>query len=419
MRVLIIGRGAREHSIGWKVNNSPKVSKLYFAPGNGGTCQIGENLDIQETDIDKLLNFALNNKIDLTIVGPEIPLVMGIVDEFEKNNLKIFGPNKRCAKLEGSKDFTKKFLIKNNIPTARYETVNSYEQGINALKEFNYPLVIKADGLAAGKGVIIVKNKYEATETLKEIMIDKKFHSAGNKVVIEEFLEGIECSLLCFVDGDYLIPLESAKDYKSVYDHDLGPNTGGMGSFSPNLIYDNNYKEIVEKEILKPMMAGFKKENLDYKGVLFIGIMMTNNGPKVLEINVRFGDPETQCLLMRLNSDLFQIMYKIASGTFKGEILNWKKESSLCLVMASGGYPNKYFIDEEILVEDNSLNLFHGGTKVIHNKLYTNGGRVLSLVSMGENIEDAREKVYKEINKVKFSSMHHRTDIGIVNNYNL
>ncbi|PAB59268.1 phosphoribosylamine--glycine ligase [Anaeromicrobium sediminis] len=412
MKVLVVGSGSRESVIGWKLSQSPQVDKIYFAPGNGGTKDIGENVNIDVTEIEKLKDFVKDNNIDLTVVGPEVPLVMGIVDEFEKDNLRIFGPNKKCSQLEGSKAFTKEFLVENNIPTAKYVRVNNAEDAMKNLEQFGYPVVLKADGLAAGKGVIIAQDFNEAKEAIDTIMVAKKFGQSGNEVVIEEFLEGIECSLLCFVDGNYIVPMESAKDYKAVYDGDKGPNTGGMGTFSPNELYDREYKDMVEKEILKPMAEGFEKSNLDYKGILFIGLMMTKSGAKVIEINVRFGDPETQVILTRLESDLYEIMNSIIDGNLKDMDIKWKTESSVCVVLASGGYPNEYEKNKEIKIEENDLKIFHGGTKSTGDKIVTNGGRVLSLVTLGKNIEEARNKVYDSISKVDFENMYYRKDIG-------
>ncbi|MCT4595422.1 MAG: phosphoribosylamine--glycine ligase [Anaeromicrobium sp.] len=412
MKVLVVGSGAREHVIGWKLSESPQVDKIYFAPGNGGTETIGVNIHISETEIDKLKDFAKTNNIDLTVVGPEVPLVMGIVDQFENDNLRIFGPNRECSKLEGSKAFTKKFLIENNIPTAKYVRVDNSEDAIKNLEEFTYPVVIKADGLAAGKGVIIAKDFNEAKDAIDTIMVQKKFGQSGNEVVMEEFLEGIECSLLCFVDGDHIVPMESAKDYKAIYDNDLGPNTGGMGTYSPNVLYDHEYKYVVEEEILKKMVGGFNKYKLNYKGILFIGLMMTKSGPKVLEINTRFGDPETQVILTRLESDLYEIMNEIIDGNLKDMDIKWKEESSVCVVLASGGYPNDYEKNKEIKIEENHLKIFHGGTKSMGDKIVTNGGRVLSLVALGKNMEEARNKVYESIPKVNFENMYYRKDIG-------
>ncbi len=415
MKVLVIGSGGREHALCWKIAQSKLVSKIYCAPGNGGTGEIAENVNIKANEIDKLLDFALNNKIDLTIVGPEDPLVLGIVDKFEENGLKIFGPNKKCSKLEGSKDFAKGFMEKYDISTAKYRTFTEYEEAINGLNEFEFPLVIKADGLCLGKGVVICNTKEEAKKTLKEILKDKIFGNEGNKVVIEEFLDGIEASLLCFVTNGEIIPLESAKDYKKIYDGDLGLNTGGVGCYSPSPLFTEHLKENIKSDVLKKISYGLEKENLDFKGILFIGFMITNGEPKVLEFNVRFGDPETEVIIPRLKSDIVDLFLKVIGGTLEEKDLYWDEKSCLTVVLTSKGYPVAYEKGYEISGLNNlgeSIIVFHNGTKYNDDKLITNGGRVLSITSLGENLASARENIYKNINKVKFDGICYRNDIG-------
>jgi phosphoribosylamine--glycine ligase len=415
MKVLVIGSGGREHALCWKIAQSKLVSKIYCAPGNGGTGEIAENVNIKANEIDKLLDFALNNKIDLTIVGPEDPLVLGIVDKFEENGLKIFGPNKKCSKLEGSKDFAKGFMEKYDISTAKYRTFTEYEEAINGLNEFEFPLVIKADGLCLGKGVVICNTKEEAKKTLKEILKDKIFGNEGNKVVIEEFLDGIEASLLCFVTNGKIIPLESAKDYKKIYDGDLGLNTGGVGCYSPSPLFTEHLKENIKSDALKKISYGLEKENLDFKGILFIGFMITNGEPKVLEFNVRFGDPETEVIIPRLKSDIVDLFLKVIDGTLGERDLYWDEKSCLTVVLTSKGYPVAYEKGYEISGLNNlgeSIIVFHNGTKYNADKLITNGGRVLSITSLGENLASARENIYKNINKVKFDGICYRNDIG-------
>jgi phosphoribosylamine--glycine ligase len=415
MKVLVIGSGGREHALCWKIAQSKLVSKIYCAPGNGGTGEIAENVNIKANEIDKLLDFALNNKIDLTIVGPEDPLVLGIVDKFEENGLKIFGPNKKCSKLEGSKDFAKGFMEKYDISTAKYRTFTEYEEAINGLNEFEFPLVIKADGLCLGKGVVICNTKEEAKKTLKEILKDKIFGNEGNKVVIEEFLDGIEASLLCFVTNGEIIPLESAKDYKKIYDGDLGLNTGGVGCYSPSPLFTEHLKENIKSDALKKISYGLEKENLDFKGILFIGFMITNGEPKVLEFNVRFGDPETEVIIPRLKSDIVDLFLKVIGGTLEEKDLYWDEKSCLTVVLTSKGYPVAYEKGYEISGLNNlgeSIIVFHNGTKYNDDKLITNGGRVLSITSLGENLASARENIYKNINKVKFDGICYRNDIG-------
>lgn len=417
MKVLIIGGGGREHAIAWKLSNEDSVKKIYCAPGNAGISDVAECLNINDSDIDRLLKFAKENEIDLTIVGPEVPLVKGIVDEFEKEGLKIFGPNKECAQLEGSKSFSKEFMIRHNIPTAKYKEYTNIDKAINEIDNFGYPVVIKADGLASGKGVVIPQNREEAISTLKEMMSDKKFGDAGNKVVVEEFLEGIETSILAFVDNDTIIPMVSAKDHKKVYNYEQGPNTGGMGTFSPSEIYNEELSEEVD-EILYKTLKGFKKDNLNYKGILFVGFMITKDGAKVLEYNVRFGDPETQSVLFRLETDLNKIMEAIIDDKLKNISINYKNEESVCVMLTSGGYPDNYEKGKVITGLENldkDIVVFHSGTKVIDNNIVTNGGRVIGITAKAKSVEDAAKKVYENIKKINFEGMHFRTDIGMIN----
>lgn len=415
MNVLVIGSGGREHALCWKIAKSKNVDKIYCAPGNGGTSLVAENVNIKANDIDLLLNFAVNNKIDLTIVGPEDPLVMGIVDRFEEEGLRIFGPNKRCARLEGSKEFAKYFMEKYNIPTARYRSFNNYEDAVEGLDEFIYPLVIKADGLCLGKGVYICNNYEEAAGVLNEILKKDKFGKEGNKVVIEEFLDGIEASLLCFVTEDNIIPMESAKDYKKIYEGDVGPNTGGVGCYSPGPLFTEELKGRIKEEILDKISYGFKCEKLDYKGVLFIGLMIVNNNPYVLEFNVRFGDPETEVLIPRLDSDIIDIFQQTIDSTLKPSGIKWNSSYCLTVVLTSKGYPLCYDKDIEITGYedlDEDVILFHNGTKYDGDKLLTNGGRVLSITILGNSLDEARNKVYSNINNIKFDGVYFRKDIG-------
>lgn len=325
MKILIVGGGGREHAIAWKLSKENNVEKIYCAPGNAGIAKVAQCVNISDSDIENLVKFAKENNIDLTVVGPEVPLVNGIVDEFEKEGLKIFGPNKECSTFEGSKSFSKDFMIRHNIPTAKYKEYTNLDEAISEIDSFGYPVVIKADGLAAGKGVVIPENREDAINTLKEMMSDKKFGSAGDKVVIEEFLSGIETSILAFVDNDTIVPMVSAKDHKKVYNFEKGPNTGGMGTFSPSEIYTDELSKEISEKVLNRTLQGFKKDNLNYKGVLFIGLMITEDGPKVLEYNVRFGDPETQSVLFRLETDLHKIMEAILDNKLKDIEINYKK----------------------------------------------------------------------------------------------
>lgn len=419
MKVLVVGSGGREHAICYSLIKGKKAEEIYCAPGNAGISKIAQCLNIKDNDIDNLCEFAKESKIDLTIVGPEVPLVDGIVDKFEKENLKIFGPNKECSMLEGSKSFSKEFMMKNDIPTAKYKEYTDLNEAINEIDSFGYPVVIKADGLAAGKGVVIAKDKEEAINALKEMMSDKKFGSAGEKIVVEEFLKGIETSILAFVDNNTIVPMESAKDHKKVYNNEEGPNTGGMGTFSPSNIYDKNLSEIVRKEVLDKTLKGFKSDNLNYKGILFIGLMITEDGPKVLEYNVRFGDPETQSVLLRLETDLIEIIEAILENRLDEIEINYDKKNAVCVMLTSGGYPESYEKGKVITGLDNldeDIVIFHSGTKIIDNKLVTNGGRVIGVSAKGKSIEEASKKVYENIEKIKFEDMHYRTDIGVLSN---
>lgn len=416
MKVLIVGGGGREHAIAWKLSKEKNIEKIYCAPGNVGISEVAQCIDINDSDIDKLLAFAKENKIDLTIVGPEVPLVKGIVDEFEKCGLRIFGPNKECARLEGSKAFSKDFMIRHNIPTAKYREYTNIEDAKNEIDTFGYPVVIKADGLAAGKGVVIPQNREEAIQALHEMMSHKKFGEAGNKIVVEEFLKGIETSILAFVDNNTIIPMVSAKDHKKVYNNEEGPNTGGMGTFSPSEIYTDKLAKEIEKEILLKTLEGFKKDRLDYKGILFIGLMITEEGAKVLEYNVRFGDPETQSVLFRLETDLNKIMKAILDNKLNEIDIVYKKEEAVCVMLTSGGYPDNYEkgkVIEGLNKLDDDIVVFHSGTKLIDGKLVTNGGRVLGITSSASTVEEAAKKVYENIKRINFEGMHYRTDIGI------
>ena len=340
MKVLVIGNGGREHALAWKLKESKSVDKIYMARGNGGTEDFCENLDIDPTDIEKLLAFAVENKIDLTVVGPEDPLCAGIVDAFNEKGLRVFGPNKACARFEKSKEFTKIFLEKYSIPTAKYKSFESYDDAEKGLEEFSYPLVVKADGLCFGKGVIICQDRDEAVDALEKIFKDKIFGDQGNTVVIEEFLTGEEASVLCLVSNNKLFPLERAKDHKQIFDGDKGPNTGGVGTYSP-VSASPKLEENLEK-IYKQIEDGLNKEGLHYSGILFVGFMIENDMPKVLEFNVRFGDPETEVLMPRLDVDLYELLNKTIDGKLKKDDIRWKDETCLTVIMCSGGYPGSY-----------------------------------------------------------------------------
>ena len=416
MKILIIGGGGREHAIAWKLSKEKGIEKIYCAPGNAGISDLAQCIDINGDNINELLVFAKENRIDLTIVGPEALLVKGIVDEFEKEGLRIFGPNKECARLEGSKAFSKDFMVRHNIPTAKYKEYTNIEDAINEIDAFGYPVVIKADGLAAGKGVVIPQNKEEAIQSLHEMMSEKKFGEAGNKIVVEEFLRGIETSILAFVDNNTIVPMVSAKDHKKVYNNEEGPNTGGMGTFSPSEIYTDKLAKEIEEEVLAKTLEGFKKDGLDYKGILFIGLMITDEGAKVLEYNVRFGDPETQSVLFRLETDLSNIIEAILDNKLNEMKISYKKEEAVCVMLTSGEYPESYEkgkVIEGLKNLDDDIVVFHSGTKFVDGKLVTNGGRVLGVTSSASSVEEAAKKVYENIKRINFEGMHYRTDIGI------
>ena len=414
MRILVVGGGGREHAICWKLSNESNVEKIYCAPGNAGISNVAECVNIGDSDIENLLKFAKENKIDLTIVGPEIPLVAGIVDAFEKEGLKIFGPNKKCAQLEGSKAFSKDFMIRHNLPTAKYKEYTNLDEAISEIDSFGYPVVIKADGLAAGKGVVIPENREDAITTLKEMMSDKKFGNAGDKIVVEEFLNGIETSILAFVDNDTIVPMVSSKDHKKVFEGEAGLNTGGMGTFSPSEIYTDELAKEVQEKILDKTLEGFKKDNLNYKGILFVGLMITEDGPKILEYNVRFGDPETQSVLFRLDTDLNKIISAILDNNLKNIEINYSKEEAICVMLTSGGYPENYEKGKVISGLENldsDIVVFHSGTKFDNENIVTNGGRVIGITAKGKTVKEAGEKVYENIKKINFEGMHYRKDI--------
>lgn len=415
MKVLVIGSGGREHAIAYKLNQSSKVDKIYAIPGNPGIAKIGECVEGSVEDNAMIVKFAKENQIDLTVIGPEVPLCNGLADEMEAAGLMVFGPTKYAATLEGSKAFSKDFMIRHNIPTAQYKEVNSYDEAIEAINDFDFPLVIKADGLAAGKGVVIVDNLDDAKITLKEMMIDGSLDGAGSKVVLEEFLTGFECSLLCFTDGETIVPMVSVKDHKQIYDGNTGPNTGGMGTVSPNPFMPENMDEVLKKDILDPFMAGLKADKIDYRGVVFIGLMIEDGKAKVLEFNVRFGDPETQSIMLRLDSDLYDIMVGCATKTLKDVEVKWNDQHVACLVLASGGYPGSYEKGIEIKnIDDcNDCVIFHAGTAIKDGKLVTSGGRVLNICATGSSLDEVRKKVYAQANKIDFEGKYYRKDIGL------
>lgn len=415
MRVLVIGSGGREHALCWKISKSQRVRKIFCAPGNGGTREVAENIDINVDEIDKLIEFVKENEVDLTIVGPELPLVLGIVDKFHENDLRIFGVNKECAQLEGSKEFSKNFMEKYDIPTAKYKSFSELDQAIEGLKEFTYPVVIKADGLCLGKGVFICNTEVEAKKTLEEILEKEIFGEEGRIVVIEEFLDGIEASLICLVTEGKIIPMESVKDYKKIYEGDKGPNTGGVGAYSPSPVFDKDLNRKIERSILNNIKYGLENEEMNYRGILFIGLMIVEGEPKVLEFNVRLGDPETQVLMPRLEAEIVDLFQKTIDGTLNKVDLIWTEEPAMTVILTSKGYPGEY--EKGLSIKgidklDEDIILFHNGTAVIDDGLKTNGGRVLSVTSLGEDLEDASSKIYSNIEKIEFDGKYCRKDIG-------
>ena len=417
MKVLVVGSGGREHTIIWKLLESPKVDKIYCAPGNGGIGELAQLVPINAMEFDKLIDFVKSEAIDFTIVGMDDPLVGGIVDCFEKEGLKIFGPNKAAAIIEGSKAFSKELMKKYNIPTANYETFEDFQSAMEYVKAGEFPVVLKADGLALGKGVLICNTLEEAENGLKEIMVEKKFGDSGNKVVIEEFLTGQEMSVLSFCDGETILPMVSAQDHKRALDNDEGLNTGGMGTFSPSRVYtDELAKECMEK-IYKPTVDALNKEGRKFKGIIFFGLMLTNSGMKVIEYNARFGDPETQVVLPRLDSDLMEIFEACVNGTLDKINIKWKDNAAACVVMASGGYPQSYEKGytisglEEAKKKDDVI-VFHAGTALKNNSYVTNGGRVLGVTGLGSNLDEAIKIAYEGVDLIDFNDKHFRTDIG-------
>ena len=413
MKILLVGSGGREHALAWKLGKSPRVDKIYVAPGNGGTAKEDkcENIDI--TSIEELLKFAKENKVDLTVVGPEEPLINGIVDTFKEAGLKIFGPDKAGAMLEGSKSFSKDFMKKYGVKTADYEVFYEYEEAKSYLENCKYPRVIKADGLAAGKGVVICESKEEAIDTLNLFMIDDVFNGAGKKIVVEEFLKGVEASILSVTDGKVILPFLSAKDHKQIFDGNKGKNTGGMGVVCPNKYVTEDVLDDFHKNILYKTLIGIREEGFDFKGVIFFGIMITEDGPKLLEYNVRMGDPETQSVLSLMESDLLEIIENALDEKLDQTEVKWHDEYCVNVVLASKGYPEAYEKGYEIRIDESIKGeYFIAGAKIQGDSLVTSGGRVLSVVGKGETLEKAKENAYKNITKINFDGMYFRTDIG-------
>ncbi len=418
MRILVVGSGGREHAIIRKLKESPKVDKIYAAPGNGGISKDAECINISAMDKEGIVAFSKENAVDLVFVAPDDPLADGMVDTLTANGIRAFGPRANAAVIESSKVFSKNLMKKYGIPTAEYETFSEPEKAVEYIeKRGHFPVVIKADGLALGKGVIIAKTMTEAKAAVKEIMEDKKFGDSGNNVVVEEFLTGPEVSVLAFTDGIALKPMVSSKDHKRAYDNDEGLNTGGMGTISPNPYYTDEIAEICRKTIFEPTVAAMNSENRTFKGCLYFGLMITPDGPKVIEYNARFGDPETQVVLPRLKTDLVDIIEAVIDERLSHIDIKWSDEATACVVMASGGYPLAYKKGLEITGLDENgqvegAEVFHAGTKLEHGKFLTNGGRVLGVTGKGKTLDEALEKAYSAVKKINFENVHYRTDIG-------
>ena len=417
MRVLIVGSGGREHVLAWKLQQSPRVHKIFCAPGNAGIAQEAECVAIAADDIDGLVAFALEHEVNLTVVGPEAPLTAGIIDAFAAAGLEAFGPNQAAAQLEGSKIFAKEIMEKYNIPTAVSQSFTSVDKALAYLQEKGAPIVVKADGLASGKGVVVATTIAEAKDAVKRIMVKKEFGDAGARVIIEEFLEGEEVSVLAFTDGKTVIPMVSSQDHKAAHDGDTGPNTGGMGAYSPAPVLTWELQSLVEEKVLRPTVAGLRQEGITFRGILYAGLMITAQGPKVLEFNVRFGDPECQVVLPRLKGDLASIMLSVVRCCLHEESIEWHDNHTACVVLASGGYPGKYAKGKEIKGLDaaailDDVQVFHAGTAQKGKKVVTAGGRVLGVTAWGNTLPEALDKAYQGVDKISFDGVHYRKDIG-------
>jgi len=418
MKVLVVGGGGREHALVWKIAQSPMVEKIYCAPGNGGIAALAECVPIKATDIDGMVSFAREKKIDLVVVAPDDPLAAGMVDALEEAGIRAFGPVKKAAIIESSKAFSKNLMKKYGIPTASFEVFDNYDDAVEYLKKADYPAVIKADGLALGKGVIIANDFNEAEKAVRDMMADKVFGSAGDRIIIEEFLTGPEVSILAFTDGRTIVPMVSSQDHKRAFDNDKGPNTGGMGAFSPSLFYTEDVGSYCMDNIFRPTIEAMNRENRTFKGVLYFGLILTANGPKVLEYNARFGDPETQVVLPRLKNDIIEIFNAVIDEKLDSVKIEWEDNAAVCVILASGGYPVKYRTGFEItgledVEKDKSVLIFHAGTRVENGRYYTQGGRVLGVTAISNTMDSARMKAYNAIAKLNFSGMHYRSDIGI------
>ncbi|NIO11228.1 MAG: phosphoribosylamine--glycine ligase [Deltaproteobacteria bacterium] len=416
MKLLVVGSGGREHALVWKLRQSPQVEKIFCAPGNPGIAEMAELVAIGPDEIERLGDFADREKIDLTVVGPEVPLILGIGDHFDERGLKVFGPNREAAKLEGSKDFAKEIMKENGIPTATFRTFSDPQKAKEFARQIQ-PCVVKADGLAAGKGVVLCSSQGDAEQAIEEIMERKVFGDAGEKVIIEELLTGEEASFMALIDGEHCLPLASSQDHKAVFDGDRGPNTGGMGAYSPAPVVDRKVHQEVLTKILNPLLSGLKRKNVLYRGVLYVGLMITKDGPRVLEFNARFGDPECQPLMMRLKGDLIPLLQATLEGRLNEVEAEWHDSSSVCVVLCSQGYPGAYEKGKEIRGLDRMKQwkegfVFHSGTAKKDGRWYTSGGRVLGVTALGESIDEAVREVYQAARQIGWEGVHYRKDIA-------
>ena len=418
MKILVVGSGGREHALAWKLSQSSRVDRLFCAPGNAGTAEIGENVPIPANDLRALAQFAKENKIELTVIGPDDPLAAGIVDLFEAEGLRVFGPSKSAARLESSKIFAKELMRKNKIPTARGAAFSKLEAAHAFVAEARYPLVIKADGLALGKGVIVAQDLAEARRAIDSMMTERRFGDAGTRLLIEECLTGSECSVHALVDGKNYRMLATARDHKRACDGDLGPNTGGMGAFSPADNFEVDLQTQFAREVMHPLLDGLNASGIIFRGLLFPGLMVTAEGPRVLEFNCRFGDPETQVILPRLKSDLLELFEATIDGTLEGKTIEWDERAAVTVVLASGGYPDKYETGKpirglEALARAKEVTVFHAGTRKQEGMVVTSGGRVLAVTALGESVAAARARAYEAVSQIDFEGCHYRRDIAL------
>jgi phosphoribosylamine--glycine ligase len=417
MKVLVVGGGGREHALAWKLHQSGSVTGVYAAPGNAGTTELASTATIAADDIAQLKQFAVDKGIDLTVVGPDNPLANGIVDQFQAAGLKIFGPTKAAARLESSKSFAKEFMAKYGIASPGFAVCDSANEALRAVRRFGFPTVIKADGLALGKGVVIAHDTQQAEQAIHRIMEERLFGEAGNRVVVEEYLQGVECSVHALIDGGNYCLFPTAQDHKALYDRNQGPNTGGMGAVSPSQRLSPSDLQSIEREVLQPFLRGIQTEGIEYKGLLFPGLMLTKRGLAVLEFNARFGDPETQALLPRLSSDLVELLEATVSGRLQEVSPQWSSAASVCVVLASKGYPDRAEIGKPIvgLTEVSALKdvlVFHAGTRVQEGRVVTSGGRVIGITALGDSVRSARRKAYDAVSMIEFDGCYFRRDIG-------